>query len=49
MDISQITVLTASASSLVGAFVLWRKSRPESQKTQAESNKIAAEELKIEA
>lgn len=48
MDISQITVLAASVSSLVGAFVLWRKSRPESQKTQAESNKIAAEEFKIE-
>lgn len=48
MDISQITVITASVSSLVGAFVLWRKSRPESQKTKAESNKIAAEEFKIE-
>lgn len=43
-----VTAITTGLGSLIGGFVLWRKSRPESRKIQSESNKIAAEEFKIE-
>lgn len=39
-----VTAITTGLGSLIGGFVLWRKSRPEVRKIQAESSKIMAEE-----
>lgn len=44
MNIAELAGLITSIGSLIGAFVLWRKSRPEVRKIQAESSKIMAEE-----
>lgn len=44
MHIAEFAGLITSICSLIGAFVLWRKSRPEVHKIQAESSKIMAEE-----
>lgn len=44
MNIVELAGLLTSVGSLIGAFVLWRKSRPEVRKIQAESSKIMAEE-----
>lgn len=43
-----ITVLTTSLGSLIGAFVLWRKSRPEANKIRAEESKTRTETFNVE-
>lgn len=46
-NIAETAGLIASVGSLIGAFVLWRKSRPEANKLQAEAKKAVAEESKL--
>lgn len=48
MNITEIAGLLASLGSLLGAFVLWRKSRPEANKLKAESAKIMADRFSAE-
>lgn len=48
MNITEIAGLLASLGSLIGAFVLWRKSRPETNKLKAESAKIMADRFSAE-
>lgn len=48
MNVAEIAGLITSLCSLIGAFVLWRKTRPEVRKLQAESNKIIADQFSSE-
>ena len=48
MNIAEIAGLITSLGSLLGAFVLWRKSRPEANKLKAESAKIMADRFSAE-
>lgn len=44
MDIAGIATIIASLGSLLGVIVLWKKSRPEIGKINAETKKVMAEE-----
>lgn len=46
--IAIVATLATSLGSLIGAFVLWRKSRPETNKLKAESAKIMADRFSAE-
>ena len=46
--IAIVATLATSLGSLIGAFVLWRKSRPETNKLKAESSKIMADRFSAE-
>ena len=48
MNMVEMTGLIASIGSLIGAFVLWKKSRPEVHKLHAEEAKIRIEAFNVQ-